>query len=278
MTKRKFLVDRRALMKQTSGVVAGALAAPMIGHAEANTIKIGMQSILSGRVAQLGTSTRNAAMLEVERINSSGGLAGRMIEMVIRDSKGQPQEAARVARELVNADGCEILIDAEASSGAFAVHEVARDLGFLCLHSASETSSLTADPKLHIPNAFRTCRQGIHDAISGGTYAATICKTKDLKTWMTCSPDLRLWARLNRPLRGLPQAIRTGGRDRQRSLAQAVPARLRGPYQDFADQAAGLVFLPFGAVTSPPSSIRAISTGCSSRPRLSRRTWRTTRR
>src|SRR6516162_5308410 len=189
MTKRKFLVDRRALIKQTAGVVAGALAAPMIGRAEANTIKIGMQSILSGRVAQLGTSSRNAIMLEVERINASGGLAGRMIEMVIRDSKGQPQEAARVARELVNADGCEILIDAEASSGAFAVHEVARDLGVLCLHSNSETSSLTADPKLHIPNAFRTCRQGIHDAISGGTYAATICKTKDLRTWMTCSPD-----------------------------------------------------------------------------------------
>jgi branched-chain amino acid transport system substrate-binding protein len=98
MTKRKFLVDRRALIKRTAGVVAGALAAPMIGRAEAKTIKIGMQSILSGRVAQLGTSTRNAAMFEVERINSSGGLAGRMIEMVIRDSKGQPQEAARVAR------------------------------------------------------------------------------------------------------------------------------------------------------------------------------------
>ena len=40
MTKRKFLVDRRALMKQTGGVVAGALAAPMIGHAEANTVRI----------------------------------------------------------------------------------------------------------------------------------------------------------------------------------------------------------------------------------------------
>jgi hypothetical protein len=52
-----------------------------------------------------------------------------------------------------------------------------------------ETSSLTADPKLHIPNAFRTCRQGIHDAISGGTYTATICKAKNLKTWITCSPD-----------------------------------------------------------------------------------------
>src|SRR6516164_3431686 len=189
MTKtRKPGLSRRSTLA-LMGTGAVTFAAPWVARAEAKVIKIGMPTILSGRVAQLGTSSRNAVMMEVDKINAAGGLAGRQIEMVIRDSKGQPQEAARVARELVNADGCEILIDAEASSGAFAVHEVARDLGVLCLHSNSETSSLTADPKLHISNAFRTCRQGIHDAISGGTYAATICKTKDLKTWMTCSPD-----------------------------------------------------------------------------------------
>ena len=148
-----------------------------------------MPTILSGRVAQLGTSSRNGVMLEVEKVNAAGGLAGRQIEMVVRDSKGQPQEAARVARELVNTDGCEILIDAEASSGAFAVHEVARDLGVLCIHTNSETSSLTADPKQHIPNAFRTARQGIHDSIVGGSYAAAIAKAKGLKKWATCSPD-----------------------------------------------------------------------------------------
>ena len=109
--------------------------------------------------------------------------------MVIRDFKGQPQEAARVARELVNTDGCEILIDAAVSSGAFAVHEVARDLGVFCIHTNSETSSLTADPKQHIPNAFRTARQGVHDSIVGGGYAAAIAKAKGLKKWATCSPD-----------------------------------------------------------------------------------------
>ncbi len=123
------------------------------------------------------------------RINAAGGLAGRPIEMIVRDSKGQPQEAARVVREFVNTDGCEIIIDAEASSGAFAVQEVAKDLGFLFIHTNSETSSLTADPKIRIPNAFRTARQGVHDAIVGGRYAAEIVKAKKIKKWMTCSPD-----------------------------------------------------------------------------------------
>src|SRR6202163_3176655 len=149
-------VSRRSTLA-LMGAGAVTIATPWVARAQAKTIKIGMPTILSGRVAQLGTSSRNGVMIEVDKINAAGGLAGRQIEMVIRDSKGAPQEAARVARELVNTDGCEILVDAEASSGAFAVHEVARD--------------------------------GVHDSIVGGGYAAAIAKAKGLKKWATCSPD-----------------------------------------------------------------------------------------
>src|SRR5256885_15255700 len=189
MTKKsKPGVSRRSTLA-LMGAGAVTIATPGVARAQAKTIKIGMPTILSGRVAQLGTSSRNGVMIEVDKINAAGGLAGRQIEMVIRDSKGQPQEAARVARELVNTDGCELLIDAEASSGAFAVHEVARDLGVLCIHTNSETSALSADPKQHIPNAIRTARQGVHDSIVGGSYAAAISKAKGLKKWATCAPD-----------------------------------------------------------------------------------------
>lgn len=174
---RKPGITRRSTLA-LMGAGAASLAAPWVARAQAKTIKIGMPTILSGRVAQLGTSSRNAVMLEVEKVNAAGGLAGRQIEMVIRDSKGQPQEAARIARELVNTDGCEMLLDGEASSGSFAVHEVARDLGVLCIHTCSEASSLTADPKQHIPNAFRCVRQGIHDSIVGAGYAAGIARPR----------------------------------------------------------------------------------------------------
>lgn len=189
MTSSKKGMNRRTVLGIAVGGAVVVVANPWVARAQTKTIKIGMPTILSGRVAQLGTSSRNGLMMEVEKVNAAGGLAGRQIEMVIRDSKGQPQEAARVARELVNTDGCELLIDAEASSGAFAVHEVARDLGVLCIHTNSETSSLSADPKQRIPNAFRCCRQGVHDSIVGGSYAAAVSKAKGLKTWATCSPD-----------------------------------------------------------------------------------------
>src|SRR5579863_9565525 len=140
------VITRRTML---AGSAASLLASPWVAKAQANTLRIGMQSILSGPIALLGTSSRNALMMEQDRINAAGGFLGRQIEFVFRDSKGQPQESARIARELVNSTGCEILVDSEASSGAFAVQEVVRDLGnVVCIHTNSETSSLTADPKI----------------------------------------------------------------------------------------------------------------------------------
>ncbi|MGA0598234.1 ABC transporter substrate-binding protein [Enterovirga sp. CN4-39] len=189
MTKTKGGVDRRSFI---GGAVAGAAAItgfPHIAGAQAKTIRIALPTILSGRVAILGTSSRFAVQVAVQQVNEAGGIAGRKIEVIDRDSKGRPDEAARVTRDLINNDGCEIVIDGEASSGSFAVHEVIRDLGVLCVHTCSETSSLTADPKLHVKTAFRCARQGIHDAVAGGTYASEISKAKGLKRWATCSPD-----------------------------------------------------------------------------------------
>jgi branched-chain amino acid transport system substrate-binding protein len=183
-------IGRRAILGG-----AGALAAttvtgfPRLARAQAKTIRIGMPTILSGRVAMLGTTARAAAKLAIQSFNEAGGVNGRTIELIDRDSQGRPDAAAKVARDLINNDGCEILLDGEASSGAFAVHEVIRDLPVLCVHVCSETSQLTADPKLRIKTAFRAARQGIHDAVAGGSYAAKIAKEKGLKRWMTCSPD-----------------------------------------------------------------------------------------
>ncbi|PLC52261.1 ABC transporter substrate-binding protein [Pollutimonas nitritireducens] len=183
-TRRQLLIGGAALGATT------LLGFPSILRAQTNqAIKIGVPTILSGRVAQLGISSRNAINLSFDKFNKAGGLNGRQVELIFRDSKGKPEEAARLARDMINTDGCDIILDAEASTTAFAVHEVVRDLGTPCVHTNSETSSLTADPKLRIPNAVRVCRQGAHDTIAGGFYAAKVAKDKGLKTWATVSPD-----------------------------------------------------------------------------------------
>lgn len=182
---------RRSIVKAGGAIGVTAVAGfPMIATGQASRpIKVGMPTILSGRVAQLGISSRNAAMMEIEKFNAAGGLAGRPIELIVRDSRGAPAEAARIAREMISSDGVDLILDAEASTGAFAVHEVVRETGTLTLHVNSETSALTADPRQRLWNAFRIARQGIHDSIAGGAYAAEISKAHNLRRWMTVSPD-----------------------------------------------------------------------------------------
>ena len=65
---------RRRLL-QSSAIAATAIGMPGILRAQGKEpIKIGMPTILSGRVAQLGISSRNAAQMVVEEFNAAGGL------------------------------------------------------------------------------------------------------------------------------------------------------------------------------------------------------------
>jgi len=184
-------VSRRTALKGAGTLaMAGVFAGfPNVARGAGKVIRAGMPTILSGRVALVGVSSSAGALMEIDKFNAAGGINGRTIELVVRDSKGKPDEAAKVTRDLVNIEGCEVILDAEASSGAFAVHEVIRELGVYCIHMNSETSQLTADPKLHVPTAFRSARQGVHDSVGGGEYAAAVAKKKGLKRWLTCSPD-----------------------------------------------------------------------------------------
>jgi branched-chain amino acid transport system substrate-binding protein len=184
------LRKRRGFIRAGGALTAAAgIGAPFVSRAQNKPIRIGVPTILSGRVAQLGISSRNAIAMEVEKFNAAGGLGGRKIEVITRDSKGKPDEAANNTRHLINSEDCEIIIDAESSAGAFAVQEVIRELKVLCIHTCSETSSLSADPKIRVPTAFRSVRQGIHDAIVSAAYAGNVANAKGLKTWMSCSPD-----------------------------------------------------------------------------------------
>ena len=86
----------------TSVLTIGA-GFPSILKAE-NNIKVGIPTILSGRVAQLGISVTNAIKMSVNNFNNAGGLDGRNIELIIRDSRSKPDEAARVCRNFINSD------------------------------------------------------------------------------------------------------------------------------------------------------------------------------
>jgi branched-chain amino acid transport system substrate-binding protein len=183
--------SRRQFLKGAGGIAAATAVTgfPYTSFAQNKPIKVGLVSVSSGRIAMLGSASIGGVLLEFDRFNAAGGLGGRKIELVTRDSKGKPEEAARIARDFVNSEGCDVLLAADTSGAAFAIQEVAKESGVLTIHSTSETSSLTADPKLHVPTSFRAARQCIHDCVAGGHYAAKVAKEKGLNKWMGVSPD-----------------------------------------------------------------------------------------
>src|SRR2546422_9940425 len=94
MPDQKPLKNRRGFIKAAGAATAAAgIGFPFIARAQSKPIRIGMPTILSGRVAQLGISSRNSVMTEIEKFNLAGGLGGRKIELITRDSKGKPAEA-----------------------------------------------------------------------------------------------------------------------------------------------------------------------------------------
>jgi len=82
-------------------IVAMALLAAASACSEPAPVRLGLVSGLSGRHSDLGVSSRNGALLAVERINAKGGVGGRRLELVVRDDRQDPVAARAAVEELV---------------------------------------------------------------------------------------------------------------------------------------------------------------------------------
>src|SRR2546422_11129964 len=80
-------------------LLAALLAFPLAAEAQ-KPIKVGMPMPLSGPPALFGEPATKGAMMFVEEINARGGVLGRKLELITRDSKADANEAVRQAREL----------------------------------------------------------------------------------------------------------------------------------------------------------------------------------
>ncbi len=70
----------------------------------ADTIKIGAFFDLSGRASFIGTPTKLVAEMVVDRINAEGGINGKMLELEIGDTEGNPAKAASIAKKFIYKD------------------------------------------------------------------------------------------------------------------------------------------------------------------------------
>lgn len=113
-------VTRRLLLG-----ASGALAMPGLLRAQGSgPIRIG--EINSYTVQPAFTLPyRNAMQLAVDTINGQGGVLGRPLELITRDDGGKPQDAVRLAGELVNDQKVDVLAGAYLSNVGLALSEYA---------------------------------------------------------------------------------------------------------------------------------------------------------
>ena len=81
-----------------SAALAGSLACPAIRAAE--PIRIGFLPALTGPSSSTGIAINRGTMLAVEEINATGGIDGRPIELIVRDTQSDPTKAVNAATEL----------------------------------------------------------------------------------------------------------------------------------------------------------------------------------
>lgn len=74
------------------------------GQQEEGTIKIGAILAVTGGASFLGAPEAKTAEMLVEEINASGGVLGRQIELIIKDSQASPEKAVSFAKQLIEED------------------------------------------------------------------------------------------------------------------------------------------------------------------------------
>jgi branched-chain amino acid transport system substrate-binding protein len=170
----------RAVLAITSAVL---FSLPQAGRAE-NTIKIGFPMVQSGPASLVGVPTTVGAQMAVEEINAKGGVLGRKLELIVRDTKGTADEAVRVSRELILRDNVDFLVGTSTSAEGPAVSTIAKENKIVLLAAIPGIESLTAPQNLH-PYIFRTSNNTKIEARA----AAEIVAKWPVTRIATISPD-----------------------------------------------------------------------------------------
>src|SRR5262245_26289322 len=143
-------MQRRILLIALAVVV---LVSPIPAQAQ-KVIKVGMPMPLSGPPALFGEPATKGAQMFVDETNAKGGVLGRKLELVVRDSKADANEAVRVARELILKENVDFLVGTLTSAEGPAVSVVAKENKIVFIAPIPKTDQLTAADKLH-PYVFR---------------------------------------------------------------------------------------------------------------------------
>jgi branched-chain amino acid transport system substrate-binding protein len=113
------LTRRQALKSAGAAVVASSLAKPAI--AAKDPIPVGYLPALTGPSSSTGVGINRGIQLAVKEINDAGGIDGRPLELITRDTQSDPTKAVNGAAELTRGQNVSVVFGPVNSGESLAV-------------------------------------------------------------------------------------------------------------------------------------------------------------
>lgn len=101
----------------------------MVVHAQDDTIKVGGGFDLSGAESSLDLPAANGAQLAVKEINAAGGVLGKQIDLIVRDSKYDMANTATISQQFVEEDKVSAVVGFTDSDSVLAAGPIIQEAG-----------------------------------------------------------------------------------------------------------------------------------------------------
>jgi branched-chain amino acid transport system substrate-binding protein len=163
-------LDRRQFLATGLAAGAAALAGPRIALAQAESLRIGALTPLTGGGAVYGTSMSRMYALVADEINKAGGVGGKPIQVFTEDDQTNPDAGVRGARKLVDVNKVHAILGTWSSAVTLAVAPIAVQarIPHFCVSSSPAISTFKDDDFLY--------RTAYSQAVISTVYATTAQK------------------------------------------------------------------------------------------------------
>jgi len=164
------MISRRRVLLRTFAS-AGAYPFTRFARAQApqvGAIRIGLGTALSGPFAIIGNDIHAGAQFAVDLLNRKGGAAGRPIELVVKDTKTNPNDAVAAAREFLG-EGVKFIVGG--LYGAEAAGQIPIVAGANGIYIIEATQGMAFTHESFARNMFRTSENSV-ESMAGFTQIA----------------------------------------------------------------------------------------------------------
>jgi len=171
------MVSRRRFTLGATAAAAGVstLGLPRLLLAQSEPIKIGWLAALTGPSSAPAIGFNRGVLFAAEAINAGGGVKGRKIEIITRDTQGDPTKAVNATQEMISSLKVHAVWGPTNSGESLAVTPIMARAKMPNIHPCVVDSLI--DPQ-KFPNAFRVSPSNTQwdDAVRG--YCLNILKAK----------------------------------------------------------------------------------------------------